>query len=169
MKDFDQANERFEKAVRKLQENLQYLADQGKVSSRFLNMQNNILKSLINYQHEVLNTLDAYDQLVTDMSLKNSKEYRRLLDARDSFEAICIIHGIMDFSVWMNKGKRYLVSEALKHYQNEEVQMSYSLMELVNELPAHEREALWHILSKKAQRKWESELRELGIERTAYA
>ena len=57
MKSFDQANERFEKAVMKLRENLQYLADQGKVSDWFLSLQNSIIKSLIDYQHEVIYTL----------------------------------------------------------------------------------------------------------------
>jgi hypothetical protein len=169
MKGFDQANERFEKAVRKLQENLQYMADQGKVSDRFLNMQNSVLKTLINYQHEVMNTLNAYEQLAIDLSLKNSMEYKKLIDAKESFEAICIIHGIMDFPCWMSKGKRYLVGEAVSHYQNGEIQLSHSIMQLVNELPAHERDLLWSILNKKAQAKWESELRELGIEIKAYA
>lgn len=169
MKSFDQANERFEKAVRKLQENLQYLADQGKVSDRFLNMQSNILKTLINYQHEVMNTLEAYDQLVIDLSLKNSNEYNKLLDAKESFEAICIIHGIMDFPCWMAKGKRYLICEAVNHYRNGETQLSSTVMELVNGLPVHDQELLWSILNKKAQAKWKNELHEVGIEIKAYA
>ena len=146
MKSFDQANEHFEKAVRKLQENLQYLTDQGKVSDRFLNMQSHIVKTLINYQHEVMNTLEAYEQLAIDLSLKNSNEYRKLLDAKESFEAICIIHGIMDFPCWMAKGKRYLICEAVSHYRNGETQLSSTFMHLVNELPAHDRELLWSIL-----------------------
>jgi hypothetical protein len=169
MKSFDQVNERFEKAVRKLQENLQYLADQGKVSDRFLKMQNQILKTLINYQHEVMNTLEAYDQMAIDLSLKNSSEYRKLLDAKESFEAICIIHGIMDFPCWMAKGKRYLIGEAVTHYHNGETQLSSSIMELVNELPANDRELLWSVLNKKAETKWKSELRKLGLEIKAYA
>ena len=169
MNRFNQANERFEKAVRKLQENLQYLTDQGKVSARFLNIQSNIIKALIDYQHEVLNSLETYDQLTLNLSIKNSEEYKKLINTKESFEAICIIHGIMDFRVWMAKGKSYLISEAVYHHNHGEAQLPSSFMELINNLPPHERETLWAILNHKAQAKWERELHELGIELRAYA
>lgn len=142
MNRFNQANERFEKAVRKLQENLQYLTNQGKVSGQFLNIQRSIIEALIDYQHEVLNSIDAYDQLTFSLSIKNSQEYQKLIDIKESFEAICIIHGIMDFQVWMTKGKSYLISEAVYHYKHREVQLPSSFMGLINDLPPHKREAL---------------------------
>ncbi|PIB34980.1 hypothetical protein BFP72_06025 [Reichenbachiella sp. 5M10] len=166
MSKFNQANERFEIAVRKLQDNLQYLADQGKVSVQFLSIQSNIIKALIDYQHEVLNSLEAYDQLTLDLSIKNSQKYNRLVSVKESFEAICIIHGIMDFRVWMAKGKSYLISEAVYHHRNGEVQLPSSFIELINGLPQHERETLWAILNKKAFSKWN---RQFGIESKAYA
>ncbi|MFY0628447.1 MAG: hypothetical protein JXR07_19275 [Reichenbachiella sp.] len=169
MNRFNQANERFEKAVRKLQENLQYLTNQGKVSSRFLNVQNSIIKALIDYQHEVLNSIEAYDHLMLNLSIKNSDEYKKLIDIKESFEAICIIHGIMDFRVWMSKGKSYLISEAVYHHRHGEIQLPSSLMELMNDLPPHDRETLWAILNKKAQTKWNKTHRDLGIEFKAYA
>lgn len=169
MNSFDQANKRFEKAVMKLQENLQYLADQSKVSDRFLNLQNSIIKSLIHYQHEVIHTLRAYEQLSLDLSLSNSSEYHRLIDIKESLEAICIIHGIMDFPCWMVKGKAYLVDEAVAHYHEGQIQLSYALMKLLDELSDHDRETLWSILNRKAETRWEREFEKLKSRATAYA
>ena len=169
MKSFDQANERFEKAVLKLRENLQYLADQGKMSDRFLNMQNNIIKSLIDYQHEVYSMLDSYDQLLLDLSLKNSKAYQKLVDTKESLEAICIIHGITDFPCWMAKGKAYLVGEAVAHYRDGQTQLPCNIMRLINDLPTHEQDTLWGILNKKAMAQWEEELNELKMRLATYA
>ncbi|MFH6983604.1 hypothetical protein [Marinoscillum luteum] len=167
MKRFDQANERFEKAVRKLQDNLQYLADQDKVSDRFLNIQNQIIKALIDYQHEVITTLQAYDQLAIELSLKGSAGYHQLLNDKESLEAICIIHGIMDFPAWIAKGNSYLVQEAICHYKNGEVQLSSSIVEMIRGLEAGEREQLWRILNKNVQARWERELAEMKM--NAYA
>ncbi len=169
MKGFDQANERFEKAVRKLQENLQYLADQGKVSDRFLSIQNGVVKALIDYQHEVIYMLQVYEKLVSDTHHTNSAEYHRLLDIQEGLEAVCIIHGITDFPCWMVKGKGYLVGEAVAHYREGQIQLPYSLMKLVNELPAHEQETLWNILNKKAIARWNQEFEELKTRRATYA
>ena len=68
-----------------------------------------------------------------DLSLSNSAEYHRLMDIKESLEAICIIHGIMDFPCWMMKGKAYLVGEAVAHYRKGQIQLSYNLMKLLNE------------------------------------
>ena len=163
MKRFDQANERFEKAVRKLQENLQYLADQDKVSDRFLNIQNQIIKALIDYQHEVITTLQAHNQLAIELSLKGALDYHQLLNDKESLEAICIIHGIMDFPAWMAKGKSFLLQEAVYHYRQGEVQLSSSIMEMIRGLEAGEREQLWRILNKNARARWERELAEMKM------
>lgn len=163
MKKFQQVTERFEKAVRKLQENLQYLADQDKVSDRFLNIQNKIIKTLIDYQHEVMRTLKAYDQLAVKLSLKGSADYQQLLNDKQSLEAICIIHGIMDFTAWMAKGKSYLVREATYHCQQGEVQLPHSIMGMIRGLEPGEREQLWRILNKNAQARWERELAEMKM------
>ncbi|MEM7298392.1 MAG: hypothetical protein AAF391_09025 [Bacteroidota bacterium] len=169
MKTFDQANERFEKAVLKLQENLQYLADQGKVGDRFLSIQNGIIKALVDYQHEVIYMLQAYEQLSLDLHCDNSAEYRRLQDIKESMEAICLIHGIMDFPCWMAKGKAYLVGEAVAHSRDGQTQLPYNIMRLINDLSTHERDTLWSILNKKAMARWEEELNELKMRLATYA
>ncbi|WP_258100589.1 hypothetical protein [Marinoscillum pacificum] len=163
MKKFQQVTERFEKAVTKLQENLQYLADQDKVSDRFLNIQNKIIKTLIDYQHEVMRTLKAYDQLAVKLSLKGSADYQQLLNDKQSLEAICIIHGIIDFTSWMNKGKSYLIQEAIYHYQHSEVQFSHSIMEMIRNMDPHDREQLWSLFNKQAHLRWEKALSEMKM------
>ena len=49
--DYDRINASFELAVTKIQENLQYLVDNDKVSNQFIVMQNLIIKNLIDFQH----------------------------------------------------------------------------------------------------------------------
>ncbi|MBA3707074.1 MAG: hypothetical protein H0W84_14580, partial [Bacteroidetes bacterium] len=48
--DYDRINSSFERAVIKMRESLQYLADNGKVSDKFIAIQNLIIKNLIDYQ-----------------------------------------------------------------------------------------------------------------------
>ena len=63
---FDKVNQAFEKAVIKLQENLQYLANEGKVSDKFIAIQNLIIKALIDYQHQT-------EFIITDLQLDNAR------------------------------------------------------------------------------------------------
>lgn len=48
---YEQIQEDFERAVIKMQEDLQFLADNDKVSEAFISKQNAIIKALIDYQH----------------------------------------------------------------------------------------------------------------------
>ena len=49
---YDRINASFELAVTKIQENLQYLVDNDKVSNQFIVMQNLIIKNLIDFQNK---------------------------------------------------------------------------------------------------------------------
>ena len=142
------ANERFERAVKKLQSNLQYLADNDKVSDGFLSIQNQIIKALIDYQHEVNETISQLEWLNVEASLKGSQEYCELLDIKEAFEALCIIHGIIDFRSWMVRGKGYLVTEAVAHYRQNQVQLPYRLMKMIWKMTEEDRSALWEIFRK---------------------
>ena len=73
-------------------------------------------------------------------------EIEKLKDVQESFEAICIIHGIMDFPMWMNKGKNYLVSEAVFQYRESTITLPGRLKEWMDKLPDPEREAMHRIL-----------------------
>jgi hypothetical protein len=158
---YDKVNQAFEKAVIKLQENLQYLANEGKVSDKFIAIQNLIIKALIDYQHQT-------ESIVTDLQLDNarlmlrtSKKFQELLDIKESFEALCIIHGIVDFPQWMARGKDYLVCEAIQHNRDKTVQIPFSLMNLIDELSDSERETLFTLLHRKYEEQNRQEIQHL--------
>ena len=169
MDSLERANQRFETAVKKLQQNLQYLADHDKVSDRFLKMQNTIIRALIDYQHEVNDTLQKMEELGVEVSLKGAEEYQELIETKEKFEALCIIHGIMDFQSWMVRGKSYLIGEAVEHHRNGEVQLPYSFMKLVWRMSEQDREAFWRIIRKYTKDRWQMGIEEILKSKRAYA
>lgn len=148
IENFESVNRVFEKAVTQLQENLQYLANQGKVSNQFIAIQNNIIKALINYQNITEKLIGSLQWENLELSKGKVKEIQRLKDVQESFEAICIIHGVMDFPAWMNKGKRYLVSEAIREYRSNKISIPYALKNKLDQLPKEEKDILDKILYK---------------------
>ena len=135
---YDRINSSFEHAVTKMQENLQYLADNDKVSDKFLSIQNLIVKSLIDYQQQTERYISTLEMENTQLAIGRIKETEKLKELKESFEALCIIHGIMDFPMWMNKGKKYLVNEAISHYREKMMTLPYNLKEWIDKLPESE-------------------------------
>ncbi len=162
MDGYDKINRRFEKAVTMLQENLQYLADETKVSDRFISLHNGIIKALIDYQHLTTEIIEDLQYENYHLALKKSKECRELEDIKISFEAICLLHGIVDFVAWMAKGKDYLITMAVDHYRDGTIQVPYQLMELIDRLSEQERNTVMTILMKKGQERWRNELEALA-------
>ncbi len=144
--DYDRINSSFERAVIKMRESLQYLADNGKVSDKFIAIQNLIIKNLIDYQEQTEMYISTLE--MENMQLANGriKEIEKLKTIKESFEALCIIHGIMDFPIWMNRGKKYLVNEAVELYRENMITLPYSLREWIDSLPDAERETIQNIL-----------------------
>ena len=145
---YDRINDAFERAVTKLQDNLQYLADNEKVGRKFLSFQNLILKALIDYQQKTEWYISTLEMENMQLVRGRIREIEKLKEVQESFEAICIIHGIMDFPVWMNKGKNYLVCEAVYQYKDGMITLPSKLMDWIDKLPTPEREALQNILYK---------------------
>lgn len=145
---YENINQSFEKAVVQLQDNIQYLANEGKVSNKFIALQNSIIKALINYQHQTERIISDLEWEVTELARGKVNEIERLKKVQESFEAICIIHGIMDFPIWMNKGNRYLVHEAIYNYRNKIIQLPELLKEKFDQLPKEEKNVLDKILYK---------------------
>ncbi len=158
---FEKANDNFEKAISNLRENLQYLANQGKVSDRFITMQNLTLKALAEYQKQAESYISHLELENLELTLKTSKEYQRMASYKESLEAICIIHGILDFPAWMAKGKNYLVAEAVDFYHQGMIQIPDSLHNLINELSEEERDTIFDLLYKKRNTRIEREHQEL--------
>lgn len=149
---YESINNAFEKAVTKLQDNLQYLIDNNKVSNAFVTIQNLIIKSLIDYQQQTehyISTLEMENfELFKKAERQQSQQQRKQQNMQECFEAICIIHGIMDFIGWINKGNKYLVNEAVYLYKENTIQLPIRLLERIEALPPNEKQAIENILFK---------------------
>lgn len=145
-KDYEKINSSFERAVLKMQENLQYLADNEKVSDKFITIQNLIIKNLIDYQQQTERYISTLE--MENMQLANGriKEIEKLKSLKESFEALCIIHGIVDFPIWINRGNNYLVSEAVEHYRESMITLPCKLKDWIDRLPETNKKAIRNIL-----------------------
>lgn len=146
---YDRINLAFERAVVQLQENLQYLADNRKVSKKFITMQNNIIRAIINYQHQTEHLIVHLEWEILGLTKGKLREIEKLKATKESLEAVCIIHGIMDFPMWMSKGKNYLISQAVCGYRANTITLPNLLKEKLDKLPKEEKEALDEILYKR--------------------
>lgn len=143
---YHRINHAFERAVNLLRDNLQYLADQDKVSDKFLSLHNRIIESIIDYQKQTEAIITALEEEVIKASQGRLKEIRRLEEIKEGFEALCIIHGITDFPMWMGRGKRSLVSQAIEDYKEKRLTLPVVLKDHFDRLPEHERQVLKKIL-----------------------
>ena len=143
---YENATIAFERAVGQIQNNLQYLADNDKVGGKFISMQNQIIKALIDYQHESNYQIQYYEERTIENMMALSGEYQKMLDIKESFEAICIIHGIMDMTSWMGKGKDYLVGQAVEYHKAKMFQIPDRIMDKISKLPEQDKRAIQRIL-----------------------
>lgn len=146
---YDRINLAFERAVVQLQENLQYLVDKGKVSNKFISMQNNIIKAIINYQHQTEHLAGHLEWEILELTKGKIREIEQLKDIKVSLEAVCIIHGIMDFPLWMRKGKNYLISQAVCDHRANTITLPSLLKEKLDKLPEEEKKVLDKLLYKR--------------------
>lgn len=146
---YDKVNDVFEKAVIAFQNNLQYLANEGKVSQKFITKQNGILKALINYQQQTERIISQLEMDNTELANRKLKGHDILKDTIWCLEAICIIHGILDFPAWVVQGKKSLIHEAKETYQDGSFFLPCKLKERFDELPKEEKEQLDKVLYKK--------------------
>lgn len=143
---YDRINASFERAVTKMQESLQYLVDNDKVSERFITTQNLIIKSLIDYQQQTEKYISTLEMENVELSLDRIKQFEKFKHTIQAFEAVCFIHGINDFPIWMNKGINCLVHEVIQQHKENVIILPSSLKEWINKLPDQEKEAIQTIL-----------------------
>lgn len=146
---FEKSRDNYERAIKQIRENLEYLSGEGKVSQKFLTMQNLYLKSITEFQANNEAYISHLELENIQLSRKLFYEYQRLRSNTEALEAICIIHGIIDFPAWLAKGKNLLVATAVDHYHQDTVQLPYSLIELLNQLSKEDRETVFDLLYKR--------------------
>ena len=159
MDNYDRINTAFERAVQRLQDNLQYLADKGQVSDRFVSLQNAIIKALIDYQRQTENIMSGLEMEIMQLSVGKIDELEKLRKTNTSLEAICIIHGITDFPFWMVKGMDYLVSEAVELNRQNTMQLPFMFTRMIQDtLSKEDRKTLESILYKRMEQSQEERL-----------
>ena len=125
---YDRTSEKFEAAVKLLRKNLQYLADQDKVSPKFIALQNGVIRTLIDFQHQTNSRIGELEIDVIQLMMKKPIFFQELHDTIEALEAICLIHGIIDFPTWMAKGKNCLVYEATELNKQRTIQVPTLLL-----------------------------------------
>lgn len=159
---FERVTENFERAVTQMQDNLQFLADKGSVSNRFIDIQNQVIKSLIDYHHYCQERISEHEMERFNTSLSISKLIDKHKQTTESFEAICIIHGIMDILPLMNKGNAYLVDEAVRLHKGGRFLMPMMMRELINKLPKEDKEIVEaHLYGNRLNAEHDEKIKEL--------
>lgn len=148
---YERANMTFEKAVKMLQDNLQFLANSGKVSDKFIALQNKIIKALIDYQHRTEAIINELQWENTKLAKQKVSEIERLKDVQLMLEAICIIHGIFNFPLWAAKGKDYLINHAVELYNSQTITLGDALMERLEQMDEKDKQAVMRVLSNDAR------------------
>ncbi len=153
----------FEKIIHIMQGDLQKLANKGKVNNRFIAKQNRILKTLIDYFNEIENHIISLQGQLVETQIANSNHREYLTDRITKLEAICIMHGILDFPRFMAQSLNTLSDWAEDLYKDEKsFMLSHSLQEFIRDLSEAERIVIEKILFKRIHRKVNTLLNEIN-------
>jgi hypothetical protein len=90
-----------------------------------------------------------------------SQESQKLYDRVIAFEALCIIHGILDFPIWISRGKEYLKKEAIDFSKEGITQLPILFREGLENRPADERDEIKRLLSLGWDRRFKEELEKI--------
>lgn len=146
-KRYSEAVVKYDAAVGRLKDNLHYMIER-EMSPSLIKMQELIIFSLEKFKTHTQSYIHDLETENHQLARRKVDEIERLRNEKESLEAICIIHGIMDFPCWMAKGNRYLVNEAVQFYHSNELQLPEKLLTYFQSLPNHEQTVLDQILYK---------------------
>ncbi len=146
--DFKKVTEAFEQAVISLRKDVEYLANHSNVSDKFIDRKNRVLLHLINYQKHIENYIDELHQ-----------ENRQMRTHITSLKAICVIHRVEDYPIYLLRGKPLLVMMANELQEEEKFRLPYMMKQKLEKLPLKERAGIESILFKDT----DQELQELLI------
>ncbi len=136
----------FERAIRQMQNDLQYLADKGNVSKRFIKKQNQILKTLISYYNHTQEQIEFSRSELRQTQIANNRHREKLTNRIIQFEAVCIMHGIMDFPRFIALPKFILVDWAERLHKEKRFLYSDMLKDFIADLPPEKGKLLESIL-----------------------
>lgn len=151
----------FKRSIKSLQDNLQYLADNDKVSDKFLSIQNEVIKHLITYFNKTEIIISSLEMDLDEMRLTKSQESQKLFDRVIAFEALCIIHGILDFPMWLARGKDGLVKEAIEMQKEGMIQLPSQFLEKINNRPIEEQEEFQRLFDLEWDRRINKEINKI--------
>lgn len=151
----------FERSVKLLQDNLQYLANNDKVSDKFLSIQNEVIKHIITYYQIAEKAISTLQMDLDEMRLTKSQESQKLHDRVVAFEALCIIHGILDFPMWIGMGKQALIKDAIDFNKEDVTQLPIHFREKIESRPTEERDEINRLLNLEWERKIEKDLNKI--------
>ncbi|TSE03522.1 hypothetical protein [Aquimarina algiphila] len=163
---FDKKTKAFERAISTMQADLQQLANKGNVSDRFIAKQNRILKSLIEYYNESQYLIDNIQDQLKETQIANNRHREQLTDRIIQFEAICILHGILDFPYFLSYSKHILIDWAIDLHNDEKGFMLTDMMKTyVKELPEKDRTTVETILFRRINQRIEGLLNKMNDSR----
>ncbi len=136
----------FERAIHQMQNDLQYLADKGNVSTRFIKKQNQILKTLISYYNHTQEQIEFSRSELKQTQITNNTHREQLTDRIIQFEAVCIMHGIMDFPRFIALPKSMLIDWAELLHKEKRFLHSDMLNDFIADLPPEKSKLLKSIL-----------------------
>ena len=148
-KSYDRVVADFEKAVVQMQKDLEYMANRANTPSpKFFDKQNRIIAALIEYHQRAENHIKYLESESFIYQTKKRKQLRSYEDRIICFEAICIIHGITDFPMWLSKGKKILKYEAEYLGKENKMRLSNLMNHKLDVLPQNERISILSFLQK---------------------
>ncbi|MFC5047693.1 hypothetical protein ACFSTE_05835 [Aquimarina hainanensis] len=151
----------FERAIVQMQNDLRYLVKKGKVSKGFIAKQNRILKSLITYYHQTQEQIKSSRSLLVERQLIHSKHTKELTDRIIRFEAICIIHGIIDFPRFLAIPTLTLIHQAKELHKEGGFKTSEMLICFIDGLPPEKKAQLEGILYERIDSKLKQVLKKI--------
>lgn len=148
-KKYDTVVSDFEKAVIQMQKDLEYMANRDQTPSpQFFDKQNRIISALIDYHQRTQAYTKYLENEASVYQTAKRKQLKYYEDRIISFEAICIIHGIIDFPMWMSMGKQTLIDQAIFLGKNKKMRLSNLMNTKLDNLPLKERESILSLLQK---------------------
>ncbi|GAA4276298.1 hypothetical protein [Aquimarina mytili] len=152
----------FEKAVLQMQDDLQYLADKDSLSTGFFNKQNRIIRSIIDYYQRTQTYIEHLEREALEQHRIKRLQIQKYEDWIISFEAICVIHGILDFPIWLHKGKKILIYEAEQLGKEKQMRLPDLFKDKLKQLSEKEHTMVMDILEKKGNEEIRKLLRRIN-------